>query len=166
MKSIKWYEWLYSVSEDWNIWSHPKNWIWGHKWMFMKQTYNYWYAHVGLRKNGKTTLTRVHRIIAEAFIPNPENKSQINHKNWVRDDNRIENLEWCTNSENTLHAFRVLGRINAQRKPIAQYSLSGELIKEYISIVYAGKANNINSAFLGIKIKLGKPCRWFIFKRI
>lgn len=68
------------------------------------------YYRIGLHKNNSFKLVLVHRVYCQLFLPNPENKSCINHKNGVKHDNRIENLEWCTISENTKHAFEVLGR--------------------------------------------------------
>jgi hypothetical protein len=56
-------------------------------------------------KDGKRPLFLVHRIVAEAFIPNPENKRTVNHKNGNKSDNRVDNLEWMTHAENQQHAY-------------------------------------------------------------
>lgn len=55
-------------------------------------------------KDGKTETRRVHRLVAEAFIPNPENKSDVNHIDFNRSNNCVENLEWTTRQENCLHS--------------------------------------------------------------
>ena len=65
------------------------------------------YLRVQLNKEGKGYNVGVHRLVLLAFVPNPENKPQVNHKNGIKNDNRLENLEWCTNSENQLHAIEI-----------------------------------------------------------
>lgn len=64
------------------------------------------YRYIGLSERGRRVLIGVHKLIALAFIPNPEGKVNINHLNGDKLDNRIENLEWCTLAENLQHAWR------------------------------------------------------------
>lgn len=67
------------------------------------------YSHVILCSNISKKTIKVHRLVLIAFIPNTENKRCVNHKNGIRTDNRLENLEWATHSENNVHAYNVLG---------------------------------------------------------
>ena len=63
------------------------------------------YLYVTLQIGGKPKYCAIHRLVAQAFIPNPHNLPQVNHLNGIKTDNRVENLEWCTASENMRHAF-------------------------------------------------------------
>jgi hypothetical protein len=73
------------------------------------------YYAINLRKNSKRITIRVHRLVANAFITNSENKPQVNHKNGIKTDNMVCNLEWVTASENIKHAWDI-GLISVKRK--------------------------------------------------
>ena len=78
----------------------------------------YGYLRVALCENGKQKRVFVHRLVAMKYIPNPHNLPQVNHKNGIKTDNRVENLEWCTASENQQHRRYVLKSGNRRVKRI------------------------------------------------
>lgn len=80
------------------------------------------YSVVSIKRDNKFTQVRVHREVAKAFIPNPENKPEVNHINGIKTDNRVENLEWVTSSENQIHATRVLRKGIGETHPAAKLS--------------------------------------------
>lgn len=88
---------------------------------------------VTLRRDGKTHLARVHRLVAKTFLESDDLRPHINHKNGIKTDNRVDNLEWVTRSENEIHKNRVLGKVN-------RHKLTTERIKE----IYAAKNNGIS----------------------
>lgn len=84
------------------------------------------YLYINLWENGKVKHYRVHRLVAEAFIPNPNNLPQIDHINTNKSDNRVENLKWVTQKENNNNPLTVEKR----NKPIIQLTLNNEFIKK------------------------------------
>jgi len=95
-----------------------------------------------LKINMKGLKTRhVHRIIAQTFIPNPENKPQINHKNGIKTDNRVLNLEWCTGAENIQHGIGLFNK--SQIKVIREAKKFGLTYLE-ISFYFNASSGNLS----------------------
>ena len=135
-KPVVGYEGLYMVSN----WGRVKSIKFG-KEIILKQHINIkgGYYYVCLLKNGKHKNYYVHRLVAEAFIPNSYNLPQVNHRDENKLNNNVDNLEWCTNEYN--HNYGTINeRISqSQSKPVLQYDLNGNLIKEWKSVNECGR---------------------------
>lgn len=141
-KDIPGYETLYQASNLGRIRSLYNR---GGKYNILRQQIKRGYYQVGLRKDGIRKWHQVHRLIAFAFIPNAEMHPVVNHKNENKLDNRVENLEWCTVSYNNTYGDRIKRVISKTSKPVLQYDLAGNFIKEYPSLREAGNSINVKS---------------------
>lgn len=125
------------------------------------------YNQISFRTDGKKKNAFVHRLVAEAFIPNPEKKREVNHKNGIKTDNRAENLEWVSRGENQHHAYDV-GLRNAMNEEhnqmvvIAIKAISGES-EEYSSQNEASRRLGINQGSIARSIKTGRRAGGYKF---
>jgi hypothetical protein len=121
------------------------------------QLTNNGYCHIALNDRENTRQRLVHRLVAEAFIPNPENKSEVNHIDGDKTNNVVENLEWATASENQTHSYRVLkrkrttpmkGKLGKEHHtsiPVCQYNPQGEFIAEWAGAAEAARYTNCSN---------------------
>lgn len=121
------------------------------------------YLRAHLYKEGKSYLISVHRLVAEAFIPNPDNLPMVNHKDENKHNNHFENLEWCTRQYNINYGSCIekmrLNQINhiKKSKPVLQYTLDGKFIAEYPSIKEAKRKTGITAQLISNVCRKVKP---------
>jgi len=151
-KDIQGFEWYYQVSNTWKVKKLDRyEEIVSKKWTKWKRFRKWWEVYITkskrkyntylwacLWKNWKVKFQWMHRLIAIHFIPNPENKPEVNHIDWNSMNNDISNLEWCTRSENELHKYRVLWR-----EPWNKWKKLSETRPEIYEKVWETRKNNI-----------------------
>ena len=156
-KDVVGFEGLYKVSNKGNVYSVRRVSSQGKKCggsTLKPRCVGYGYLQVSLYKNGKMERKFIHRLVAEAFIPNPESLPQVNHKDEVKGNNNVENLEWCTSEYNNNHGTRNERRVKAQSKKVKAINIkTGEVIT-FSSTAEAGRKGysqgNVSSACMGV----------------
>lgn len=100
------------------------------------------YEFVQLFINNKFRSKKVHRLVAEVFIPNPNNLPQVNHKDEVKNNNKVTNLEWCSAAYNVNYGVGKYKKTLGKRIPVVQYTIDNVLVREYESATAAAKSLN------------------------
>lgn len=131
-KDIKGYEGKYKVSSFGNIFSLKSNRL------LSPHTNKRGYVYIVFGDNGKEKGFRVHRLVAEAFIPNPENKPHVNHIDHVKNNNNVNNLEWCTVKEN-IQASVLAGKNGHKGEKNATAILSDQTVREICILLQQGE---------------------------
>lgn len=150
MKDIKGFEGLYAITEDGQVWSYKSN-------RFLKPYLEgKGYLKVSLSKNGEVKKCKIHRLVAEAFVPNPLGLPIVNHKDEVKTNNHYTNLEWTTNIDNIRYGTAIERGAQKKRKPV----YCEELNREFPSMTAAANeleicVGNISLCCLGKKKTTG-----------
>ena len=146
-KDVKGYEGLYKVSNTGKVKSFQRN----REKLLSDKYYENGYLRASLSKNNEKKKVLIHRLVAETFIPNPENKPEVNHIDGNKKNNNASNLEWCTRCENVKHAwktglneehreklsktaYKTVNKLwEKNKKPVIQMDLDGNFIREFDS---------------------------------
>lgn len=173
-RDIQGYEKLYKISSIGNIRTHKRIVMSGPKHTSARE-YNetdvtiYWtyngYKRVALSKIGITKSFLLHRLVAIAFISNPEGKGFVNHINGIKADNSVSNLEWCTSSENQQHAFKTgLNKITEKMDRSRRVRcITNDRV--YPSLTIAAKELNVSmSCIIGVCQGVKRDAKKLVFK--
>ena len=106
------------------------------------------YKRVNIHFKEKKKEELVHRLVAEAFIPNPDNLPCINHKDETKTNNAVENLEWCDCRYNNTYGTRIKKSVEKQSVKVIQCTLDGRFVDEYPSINEAGRKTKISAGHI------------------
>ena len=128
-KDINGYKGLYQVSNLGRVRSVRYN-----KERIMELSYSHGYLRVGLYKNNKLKSHSVHRLVAQAFLDNPDNLPCVNHKDECKTNNHVDNLEWCSHQYNNTYGTVIQRRTEKNAKTVYQYTMDGEFVKKWISM--------------------------------
>ena len=132
MKDVIGYEGLYAVTSCGKVWSYKRK-----KFLKPKVTKG-GYFQVVLYKDGDGKFYLIHRLVAEAYLPNPDNLPQVDHVNEDKTNNCVNNLQWITNRDNCR---------KSKNKPILQYTLDGEFVREWPSATDVGREAQTNICY-------------------
>ncbi len=166
-RDIEGYEGLYQVSSEGRVKSLERNVVKGKGGLYkieekvLKSGKGTWgYLIVKLYKDEKKKNHRIHRLVASAFLDNPNNLPQVNHKDENRTNNRVENLEWCSPQYNINYGTRT----EKTQIPILQFSLDGEFIKKWDSLTQVERELGFRKGHIGKcckgKSKTAKGYKW------
>lgn len=128
------------------------------------------YIIVNLCLNGVKITEKVHRLVAQKYIPNPDNLPEVNHIDGDKTNNNDWNLEWCDNSYNKIHAYKTglrrsrKGEYNKPTKKVLQINSDGKLVKEFGSYAEAERFTGIGNAFISVRANTNKTAGGYYWK--
>lgn len=182
-KNVVGYEGYYQVSNFGNVMRTSKEYVnsIGHLCKSNEKQckldiYKNGYVYVHLSIGGRAKHVQVHRLVAMAFIPNPNNLPQVNHKDGNKTNNSVDNLEWCTAGENERHAYRIglkkpnmsqlgkVGESSARGIAIIQYDKNMNFVAEYPTARIAAKHIGVHPASVSKCANLKNKCKGYYFR--
>ena len=153
MRAIKGFEGLYGITEDGKVWSFYTN-------KFIKHSMlNTGYPMVTLWDGKKSHGRTLHRLVATAYLPNPQRKPHVNHKDSDRTNPRLDNLEWCTRSENMKHGI-ASGNFDGKLARKGTQNGNSSISSETVTAIVKGRKNGATLKQLSIKHKVSLGYVW------